>query len=58
MGDGLAFVVDLPFAEELIYNHIDNNTIHVTAEEKQFWNNKVRGIIEPQDPECLFLTTN
>ena len=57
VGDGLAQVVDLPFTDELLYEHINDTSIHVTPEEKQFWNNKVRGTIS-DDPECLFLTIN
>jgi hypothetical protein len=45
IGDGMAFVQDLPFVnEELrdqILNHIDNPDIHVTLQEKLFWNNKL-----------------
>lgn len=45
VGDGLAYVVDLPFIEDdlraQLIEHIDNSSIHVTAQEKQNWNNKV-----------------
>lgn len=45
IGDGMAYVQDLPFVnEELreqILNHIDNPDIHVTLQEKLFWNNKL-----------------
>lgn len=46
VADGLAYLIDLPFVGDdialEIANHIDNDTIHVTSTEKQFWNNKVR----------------
>lgn len=59
VGDGSAYVVDLPFTEELIYDHINDSSIHVTAQEKAFWNNKVRGYVDStEDLECLTLTTN
>lgn len=45
IGDGRAYVQDLPFVnDELrdqILNHINNPEIHVTVAEKLFWNNKL-----------------
>ena len=45
IGDGMAFVQDLPFVnDELrvqLLNHIENPNIHVTLQEKLFWNNKL-----------------
>ena len=45
VGDGVAFVQDLPFVNEdlrdQILNHIDNPDIHVTLQEKLFWNSKL-----------------
>ena len=45
IGDGLAYLVDLPFVEDdLRYEfneHIHDNTVHITAAERANWNNKV-----------------
>ena len=45
IGDGLAYLADLPFVSddlrELLTNHIINTTMHVTAAERDFWNNKI-----------------
>ena len=49
VGDGLAYLVDLPFVGDdqtqtimgLLRVHSDNKDIHVTLEEKEFWNNKL-----------------
>lgn len=45
LGDGRAYVQDLPFVDkelrEELLNHINNSNIHVTALEKEFWNNKL-----------------
>lgn len=45
IGDGLAYVTDLPFVDEYIREqliaHIENSDIHVTPEETTMWNNKV-----------------
>lgn len=45
IGDGTSYVVDLPFVGDdlriAVENHIADTGIHVTPEEKSFWNNKV-----------------
>lgn len=45
IGDGRAYVQDLPFVDEelrdRIMMHIDNPDVHVTLQEKLFWNNKL-----------------
>ena len=45
IGDGQAYVQDLPFVDEelrdKIMAHITNTDIHVTLAEKNFWNNKL-----------------
>lgn len=56
-GDGLAYLIDLPFVDAVIVNHMNNDTIHVTQEEKNFWNNKNRAFISNEDEENLILTT-
>ena len=42
VGDGNAYVVDLPFTDAIATEHIADNTIHITTTERNFWNNKVR----------------
>ena len=45
IGDGMAYVQDLPFVDDdlrsRLIDHIDNVDIHVTRQEKQFWSNKI-----------------
>ncbi len=45
IGDGRAYVQDLPFVDEelrsRIIAHINNPNIHVSTQEKIFWNNKL-----------------
>ena len=45
IGDGQAYVQDLPFVDaelrDKIMNHITNPEVHVTLQEKLFWNNKL-----------------
>lgn len=45
IGTGNAYVQDLAFVDEatreLLLNHIRNQEIHTTLQEKLFWNNKI-----------------
>lgn len=42
IGDGQGYLIDAPFVGDArLIQHINNTTIHVTPEEKEFWNNKV-----------------
>ena len=45
IGDGNAYVQDLPFVDtnlrDTLMEHINNQDIHVTLQEKLFWNNKI-----------------
>lgn len=53
IGDGSAYLIDLPFAgDDVRYQiltelrlHSGNTDIHVTAEEKTFWNNKLNCVV-------------
>ncbi len=45
IGTGNAYVQDLAFVDEktrdILMDHINNHDIHVTLQEKLFWNNKI-----------------
>lgn len=58
IGDGLAYVVDLPFTDTLYARHIEDTTIHITQTEREFWNNKNRAYVNLNNPENLILTNN
>ena len=57
IGDGLAYVVDLPFLDEglgnLLLQHINNSTIHTNSTEKTYWNNKISIKVDEQDEENI-----
>ena len=42
IGDGMAYVVDLPFLNTLEIEHINNAAIHVSTEDRLNWDGKVR----------------
>lgn len=58
LGDGMAYIVDLPFSAQDLYEHINNMDIHVTPEEKEFWNSKVRCFMSAVVDDQLIFTTN
>lgn len=60
IGDGLAYLIDLPFMDTLYADHIENNTIHITENERIFWNNKVTAyyVDSEENSENLILTKN
>ena len=41
IGDGLAYVVDLPFVDTIYMKHITDTDIHITAEERTKWNKAI-----------------
>lgn len=56
VGDGLAYLIDLPFNGDLFLQHVQDTSIHVTDAEKAFWNNKVTAFIDAENLENLVLT--
>lgn len=57
IGDGLAFVVDLPFLDEPLYEHINDISCHVSSADRDFWSNKNRVYTDVNVPETLIFTT-
>ena len=57
-GDGSSYLIDMPFTDKLSVEHIQNNTIHITQEEREFWNNKVRCYIDPLNAHGIIFTTH
>ena len=58
IGDGNAYVVDLPFIGKLYDEHLADTVKHITAAERAAWNNKVRCYLDTNNAENLVLTTN
>ena len=59
IGDGQSYLIDLPFISDYtlheLMEHINDTEIHVSTEEKQFWNNKVAAVISTVSNEKLIL---
>lgn len=41
VGDGMAYLIDIPFTDKVMVDHINDHSVHVSQSEKDFWNNKV-----------------
>lgn len=57
VGDGNAYLIDKPFLDVIYREHINDTDIHITAEERAFWNNKVRCYYSLLDDETVIFTT-
>lgn len=57
VGDGMAYLIDLPFTDQLLYDHIEDVIRHITQTEREFWNDKIRCYIDNTDNEHLIFTT-
>ena len=58
IGDGQAYLIDMPFTDMEVTQHIEDTSIHVSSAEKEFWNNKVSMYQSQANPENLIFTTN
>ena len=58
VGDGNAYLIDLPFSDidirNLLDEHISNQTIHITDDERASWNNKVSISVNQANEEIIF----
>lgn len=58
IGDGDAYLIDMPFIDTIPMMHVNNNAIHVSAEDREFWNNKVRCYLSLEEEDTLVFTTH
>ena len=58
VGDGTSYLIDMPFADEKYAKHILDMTIHITQEDRDRWDNKVRCYIDLQDSQHIIFTTD
>ena len=60
IGDGTSYLADMPFITDemtaMLLQHIGNNAIHLTAAEREFWNNKISCYLDNTDAEVLILS--
>lgn len=58
VGDGNAYLIDMPFTDEVLYEHLADTVHHITQQEREFWNNKVRCYMSDVQDDILVFTTN
>ena len=58
VGDGTSYLIDMPFIDKPLDDHIADMVKHITAQEREFWNNKVRCFIDPDDDGNIIFTTD
>lgn len=58
VGDGTSYLIDMPFIDKPLDEHVSNIIRHITSEEREFWNNKVRCFIDPENEQNLIFTTD
>lgn len=58
IGDGTSYLIDMPFISEPYDDHIRNKIIHITQEERNKWNDKVRCYMDVNNIENLIFTTD
>ena len=55
VGDGKAYLIDLPFTEQILIDHLNDMVRHITEQERENWNNKIRCYMEGED-KIVFTT--
>lgn len=57
IGDGNAYLIDTPYitisVEEMLKAHIEDTEAHVSAEDREYWNNKVSCQLSESDDETV-----
>ena len=62
IGDGLAYICDLPFITDdlskQLNDHIQNEQIHISQIEREFWNNKITCYLSSENQEQIVFDKN
>lgn len=59
IGDGISYLIDNPIIignAAVIDEHIHNSIVHITDEERTFWNNKMRAYTIDNEEKIVFTT--
>lgn len=56
IGTDNAYVIDLPFIDTVYARHISDTIVHITAEERVSWNDKVTCYIDPTKSDRLIFS--
>ena len=58
IGDGTSYLIDMPFTDDAYARHILDIVVHITQEEREFWNNKVTSYINKNNAQNIVFTTD
>lgn len=58
IGDGTSYLIDMPFIDKKYAEHILDTAIHVSASDREFWNNKVTCKLDPININTLLISKN
>ena len=58
IGDGTSYLIDMPFIDKKYAEHILDTAIHVSASDREFWNNKVTCKVDPININTLLISKN
>ena len=59
IGDGKSYLIDLPFFNDIsnfndiFMDHINNKVIHVSMEDRMFWDNKLNLFLREQEQNLI-----
>lgn len=56
IGDGNAYLIDLPFTDAAFIAHIADDSLHVSDADRESWENKVSCFVEPDSTKLTFST--
>ena len=60
IGDGTSYLIDMPFVADDIgaqlLEHIQNTVVHITPQDRVFWDNKISSYVDSGDAENLILS--
>lgn len=58
IGDGVSYLIDMPFIDNKYAIHIADTIIHVSTDDREFWGDKVTCDIDPIKDNVLVFTKN
>lgn len=56
VGDGNAYLIDMPFTDDLYARHIEDTVLHISQEDRDRWDNKVTCFLDPLDTNILIFS--
>lgn len=56
VGDGNAYLIDMPFTDDLYARHIENTVLHISQEDRDRWDNKVTCFLDPTNTNILIFS--